>query len=143
MLKNNIKDKTARVVRNNGHPASGGHSKTSPAITRQTAFSRINRNRWDTPDTISGDNMSFQYQEYPKHIYTDLSMPKSYVVVNSADEEQRVLGGKEIINDEAERHRLLTVAEVNKVIIDKRWGPGKITKAIEDAGFDPTLDPFK
>jgi len=135
-------EKTARSVRSNGHPASGGHAKTSPAITRQTAFSRINRTQWDVP-TSAGDNMPYQFYEYPKHVYPHPDKPKHYVVVNSAEEEKLALGGEEIISDEDERHRLLTVASVNKVPVDKRWGPAKITKAIEDAGFDPTLNPFE
>jgi hypothetical protein len=63
--------------------------------------------------------------------------------VNSPEEEREALGGEEVVNDEDERHRLLTVASVNKVPVDKRWGPAKITKAIEDAGFDPTANPFE
>lgn len=87
--------------------------------------------------------MPYQYQEYPKHIYNDPKNPKGYVLVNSAEEEQVALGGEEVINEEDERTRLLTLASVNKVPVDKRWGPAKITKAIEDAGFDPTANPFE
>lgn len=87
--------------------------------------------------------MPYQYQEYPKHIYNDPKDPKKFIVVNSADDEQLALGGEEIIDPDVERVRLLTLASIKKVAVDKRWGPGKITKAIEDAGFDPTLDPFK
>lgn len=87
--------------------------------------------------------MPFQYQEYPKHIYNNPLNPRDYVLVNDVHEERLALGGEEVINEEAERHRLLTVASINKVAIDKRWGPAKITKAIEDAGFDPTANPFE
>lgn len=87
--------------------------------------------------------MKSQYQEYPKCIYNDPENPKIYVIVNSAKEEQQVLGGEEVIDEDEERVRLLAVASVKKVAVDKRWGPAKLTKAIEAAGFDPTLDPFK
>ena len=87
--------------------------------------------------------MAYQFFEYPKHVYPHADRPKHYVVVNSPEEEREALGGEEVVNDEDERHRLLTVASVNKVPVDKRWGPAKITKAIEDAGFDPTANPFE
>lgn len=87
--------------------------------------------------------MPYQYCEYPKHIYPNPDNNKHYIVVNSSDEEQLALGGDEIINEDDERVRLLTLASVNKVPVDRRWGPGKIIKAIEDAGFDPTANPFE
>lgn len=87
--------------------------------------------------------MPYQYQEYPKHVYPTPGNHKHYVVVNSAEEEHAAVGGEEVVNDEDERHRLLTVASVNKVVVDKRWGPAKIIKAIEAAGFDPTANPFE
>lgn len=87
--------------------------------------------------------MTYQFQEYPKHVYPNADKPKHFVVVNSAEEESVAMGNEEIIDDEVERKRLLAVAHVKKVPVDKRWGPAKLTKAIEDAGFDPTLDPFK
>ena len=137
-------DETAKSVRSNGHPSSGGHAKTTPPAVRQaTAFSRINRSRWDMPNTTSGDDMPYQFYEYPKHVYPHADRPKHYVLVNNAEEEREALGGEEVISEEDERTRLLTLASVNKVPVDKRWGPAKITKAIEDAGFDPTANPFE
>jgi len=87
--------------------------------------------------------MAYQFQEYPKAVYPDHTKPKHYVIVHNADEERTVLGNEEVIDEEAERKRLLAVADVKKVAVDKRWGPARLAKAIEDAGFDPTLDPFK
>lgn len=137
--------KTAKSVRFNGHSSSGGH--TVQGISKNTAspkFTRVDHSRWHNSDGILGDNnMPYQFQEYPKHVYPDPEKPKHYVVVNNAEQESAALGNKEIIDDEVERKRLLAVAEVKKVPVDKRWGPAKLTKAIEDAGFDPTLDPFK
>ncbi len=86
--------------------------------------------------------MTYQFCEYPKHVYPDPEKPKNFVVVNSAEEESLALGNEEIINDDDERKRLLAVAHVKKVPVDKRWGPAKLTKSIEEAGFDPTLNPF-
>lgn len=133
---------TAKSVRSNGHSASGGHT-SKPTLRQNSAFSRTNRFRWDYSDGVTGDNMTFQYQEYPKHVYNDPQNPKIYVVCLDAEQERKALGNEEIIDDETERKRLLTLASVKNVQVDKRWGPAKITKAIEDAGFDPTLDPFK
>ena len=87
--------------------------------------------------------MTYQYQEYPKHIYNDPKNPKAFIVVRSADEEHKALKNEEIIDEDVERKRLLAIAAVKILQVDKRWGPAKLTKAIEDAGFDPTLDPFK
>lgn len=84
--------------------------------------------------------MTYQYQEYPKLIYSD---DKNYTVVYDANQEQQLLGGEEIIDEEDERIRLFAVAKIKNVQVDKRWGPAKLTKAIEDAGFDPTLNPFE
>lgn len=142
--------KTSGSVRSSGHTASGGHHGTVPWSVRSpskpnnnSALSRANRPRWDVSDGLSGGEMPYQYQEYPKHVYPHADKPKHFVVVNSEEEERQVLGGEEIINEEHERHRLLTLASVKKVPVDKRWGPAKLTKAIEDAGYDPTLNPFE
>lgn len=149
MAKDEIKSgKTAQSVRSNGHASSGGHADRSTtaskvAVRQVSALSRVNRIRWDVTDGITGGDMPYQYQEYPKHIYPDPTKPKHFVCVNDCNEERLALGGEEIIDDEHERHRLLTVASVNKIPVDKRWGPAKLTKAIEDAGSDPTLNPFK
>ena len=86
--------------------------------------------------------MSYQYVEYPKHVYPHPDNPKHFVVVRSAEEERLALGHEEIPDEDAEHKRLLAVASVKNLKVDKRWGPAKLTKAIEDAGFDPTLDPF-
>lgn len=131
--------KTARSVRTNGHSSSGGH-----AMRQNSVFSRINRSKWNNSSDYSpGDGALNQYQEYPKLIYNDVKDPKKYVRVNSIEEETAATGGEEVINDEDERERLFAVAAVKGVQVDKRWGPGKIIKAIEDAGFDPALNPFK
>lgn len=138
--------KTARSVRGNGHTTSGGHSfkATARGILKQnSALSRVNRTRWDWSDGSPGDSMTFQYQEYPKYVYNDPHNSRSFVIVNSVDEERLAVGGEEIIREEDERDRLLALASVSGVQVDKRWGPAKITKAIEDAGFDPTSNPFE
>jgi len=139
---------TKSSVRSNGHQTSGGHgigrsNNSRVTVKQNSALSRINRSRWDWSDGSNGDSAISQYQEYPKHVYNNPDKPKHYVVVNSASEEAQVLGGEEVIDDEVERVRLLAVAQVKQVKVDKRWGPAKLTKAIEEAGFDPTLNPFE
>lgn len=133
--------KTARSVRSNGHSSSGGHTVQGASKSK---FSRVDHIRWNNSDGLPGDNqMTTQYQEYPKHLYLDPKNPKLYVVVKDVNEENQALGNEEIIDEEEERKRLLAIAVVKKLPVDKRWGPAKLTKAIEDAGFDPTLNPFK
>lgn len=129
-------------VRSNGHVSSGGHNGRAARTAKQnSAYSRANRPRWDVSDgNPTGGEMVSQYQEYPKLIYTD---DKNYIVVQDANQERQVLGGEEIIDEEDERIRLFAVAKVKGVQVDKRWGPAKLTKAIEEAGFDPTLNPFE
>jgi len=112
-------------------------------MRQNSATSRANRSRWDNSPGSAGVEMQYQYQEYPKHLYLDPKNPKAFTVVNDADQERLALGGEEVINEEDERNRLLTLASVNSVQVDKRWGPAKLTKAIEDAGVDPTANPFK
>lgn len=138
-------NKTARSVRSNGHTSSGGHTiRSTSKSTLNPKFSRVDHIRWTNSDGLPGDNsMSSQYQEYPKNLYLDPKNPRNYTVVRTPEEENLALGNEEIIDEEIERKRLLAVANVNNVPVDKRWGPAKLARAIEDAGFDPTLDPFK
>lgn len=89
------------------------------------------------------DFPQFEYQEYPKLIYNDPANPSAFVKVNNEDEEAAVLAGGRVLREEDERGRLVALAEVKGVQIDKRWKPERIAAAIKDAGHDPQADPFK
>lgn len=128
-----------------GHSGHGvtGRNSLRQSNNKNSALSKNNRINWDFDDGATGGSMTSQYQEYPKHIYNDPKNDRKFVVVNSEEEERAVLGGKEVIREEDEHDRLVTLASVNNVQIDKRWGNVKITNAIEKAGFDPSANPFK
>jgi|GEM_PF-4674420 len=87
-------------------------------------------------------NMKFpdyEFREFPKFVTPDGGEP---VLVQNAEEEAEALKtGEAPIREEDERKRLIILAEVKGVQIDKRWSAARMTKTIEDAGFDPTLDP--
>jgi ribosomal protein L15 len=140
------KSGTAKAVSRGGHPSSGGHfGKATPGrALRQNnnPMSRLNRSRWDYDPGSNGGEMPYQFQEYPKHVYPNPHKLKEYVVVNSEDEERLALRGEEIVREDEERKRLVTLAEVNHVQVDKRWGIHKLTKALDDAGFDSSANPF-
>lgn len=93
----------------------------------------------------------YEYREYPKMVYPkgidakdDKGKPIPGIVVNNDEEEARVMNtGTPPVREADEIVRLTTLADVKGVQIDKRWGVAKLTAAIEAAGEDPTLDPFK
>lgn len=131
----------ARSVRTVGHAASGGHSKT---LTIQ------NRWRREPGDPHNHGGRVSDWQEYPMMIYPDSpdgshaqSKSRKGVIVNSEAERDTLLGGQALLREPEERTRLIKVAEVKGVQIDKRWGLDRITAAIVDAGFDPDLNPFE
>ena len=83
----------------------------------------------------------YEFQEHPKWVP---GRDGKSVLVNNAEEEAQVSDtGEEPVREADERIRLTTVAEINGVQIDKRWGLEKIAKAIEDAGHDPHANPFE
>lgn len=90
------------------------------------------------------------FDEFPKHVYPDSpdgtwensESRKGFVTVYSEEEEDRVLAGKPVVREHEERARLLKVAEVKDVQVDKRWKVERIRQAIADAGHDPELNPF-
>lgn len=134
--------RTRAAIRSVGHTASGGHASRSQSASRLSPYAKINRNMWEGADPLSGGIMPNEFQEYPKHVYPDLSEPKKYVVVHSEEQEHAALGGQPVVQEDDERKRLLALAEVKDVKIDKRWSIPKMAKAIDDAGFDSTLNPF-
>lgn len=86
--------------------------------------------------------MPYSYQEYPKHVYPNPDDRKAFVVVNSEAEETEAMGGKKIVREEDEKRRLIALAEVKGVKVDRRWSAEKMVHAITEAGFDASLDPF-
>lgn len=87
-------------------------------------------------------NMKFpdyEFQEYPKHVPTEGG--KGFVVVNDEAEEKALSEGETIIREPEERARLIKVAEIKGVTIDKRWSLDRIRSAISGAGYDPELNP--
>lgn len=129
-------------------------------VARQAA----NAGSWETASVLveqDDDDMThplyqgmkfkdYEFQEYPKMVYldspdgtreraTDISLVKQ---VEDEDEEATVLAGRAVVRESEERPRLIKVAEVKGVVIDKRWGLDKMRDAIIKAGFDPELDPF-
>lgn len=82
------------------------------------------------------DNMEFppyEYREYPKWV--------GDVLVENADEEAAATAGSPVVREADEKARLVKVAEIFGVQVDKRWSPEKLAKAISDAGHDPAHDP--
>lgn len=124
---------TLRAIRSVGHPASGGHSLVAQAI-RQGNYVHLD-------DDDGDDDMPQPWMEYPKWVTRDGDGSK--MVCQNEDEELTFLAGDKVIRDPEERKRLLKVAEVKGVQVDGRWALPRITQAIVDAGFDPTLNPFE
>lgn len=123
---------TLRAIKSVGHPASGGHS---PRVQR--AIAAGNWTVIDDPDD-GEDDVAYDYQEYPKFVTRE---DDETMIVRSEDEELTFLSGSKVVRDADERARLIKVAAVKGVTIDKRWALPKIIKAISGAGFDPALDP--
>lgn len=89
------------------------------------------------------DTMTFpdyEFQEYPKHVYPN-GPDKPYVEVRSAEEEAEAMRSGTVVREEEEHERLVVVATIKGVKIDKRWGVKRLRDAISEAGFDPDLDP--
>ncbi len=88
------------------------------------------------------DNMEFpdyEFREYPKWVRPEGG---DAVLVQSADEEAELMDtGEAPVREEDERARLVLLAGLRDVQIDKRWSIAKITKAIADAGHDASFDP--
>jgi hypothetical protein len=84
---------------------------------------------------------SAEYHEYPKHV--PVAAPPGYVQVNNEEEERQALEQGTIVRDEDERARMMAVASLYDLKIDRRWGLERMAKAIREAGYDPGLDPAK
>ncbi len=89
------------------------------------------------------DTMKFpdyNYMEYPKHVYPN-GPDKPFVEVRSAEEEREAMSSGVVVREDDEQARLVEVATIKGVKIDKRWGVKRLRDVIADAGFDPDLDP--
>ena len=82
---------------------------------------------------------NYQWQEYPKHVTVE---GRLFVCNNQAEEDQARATGS-IVREADERKRLVALAEVKGVQVDKRWSLDRIAKVLTDNGYDATLDPFK
>jgi hypothetical protein len=82
----------------------------------------------------------YEFQEYPKHVYPN-GPDKPYVEVRSEAEEAEAMGSGSVVREEEEQERLVQVATIKGVKIDKRWGVKRLRDEIKAAGFDPDLDP--
>lgn len=133
------------------HGRGGGHAST--VSTGKTYKVQPQRQRvWDTDPTLNpGKPMNhplyasmefpdYQYEEYPKHInHAD----GSFTVVNNEAEEELALADKPIVREEDERKRLIALADVHKITVDRRWNTTKLAQAIQVGGFDPSTNPFE
>lgn len=139
------------------HAAGGGHHTPPPVLAAKA------RKLWDAddpnqapegPDMPSNvpqvhpvyarmDFAEYEYREYPKFIGTDPANPQTGVIVNDEDEEAQLRSAGTVVREDDERSRLIKVAEVKGVKIDKRWSAAKMGAAIAEAGFDPDLNPFE
>ena len=150
MADNKIRSsKTASAVKNGGHVSSGGRAGShniSQGRSKNSTVAKLwnmSKEQWNTNDNISGGLMPTPWQEYPKHVYPEPGNMKNYVHVNNEEEERLALGGDKIVREEDEHERLVALAGVKGVQADKRWGVPRLTKAIEDAGHDSSVNPFK
>jgi hypothetical protein len=100
----------------------------------------------------SVETSPYEFSEYPKMVYPDSADGKPKyngrgqaelgIIVNDEAEEAEVMKTKAApVREGDEKARLLKVCAVKGVPFDKRWGVEKLTTAIEDAGFDASLDP--
>ncbi len=81
----------------------------------------------------------YEFVEYPKHVTIDGKV----IVCNDEDEEAQALASGKVVREEDERARMIAVADLYEIKVDKRWGLDKMAKAIRDAGHDPEHDPSK
>jgi hypothetical protein len=89
-------------------------------------------------------NMEFpqyEYHEFPKWVKHPVD--GKLHLVHDEREEGTILAAKPLIRDEDERARLIKVAEIKGVTVDKRWNAEKLSRAITDAGFDAALNPYE
>lgn len=89
------------------------------------------------------DNMEFpdyNFMEFPKHVYPN-GPDQPYVQVNSPEEEAEAMKNGRVVREDDEHARLVEVATVKGVKIDRRWKNERLREAIADAGHDPDLDP--
>ena len=95
----------------------------------------------------------YEYREYPKMVYpgTKDGKPevngkgqakKGVVVNNEAEEAEAMSTGETPVREGDEQARLQKLCEINGVQFDKRWGAPKLTKALTEAGHDPTANPY-
>ena len=80
------------------------------------------------------------FHEFPKFIRSENGRD---LIAQDAEEEALMRAGEPVVREVDEKARLMKVAEVKDVKVDGRWTVEKMTKAITDAGFDATLNPFE
>lgn len=126
-------DTHTSAVRSAGHSRSGGHVI---AQTRAVAGKSRIYHAFDDPDL--GDDMAYEFHEYPKHVTVEGKLH----VCNNADEEATARAGEGIVREADERKRMVALAKVKDVQVDGRWSLDKMAEAITNAGYDASADPF-
>jgi hypothetical protein len=131
------------------HARAGGHAHTlqdNPLTQRR---------EWSTDPVrrFRGAHMSqhnhyptmefpdYEFREYPMMVYPEGNHRGAGVLVRSDEERDHAMGGHKVVRDEDRHARLVKVAHVKGVKVDKRWNSDRIAAAITDAGHDPDLDP--
>lgn len=82
--------------------------------------------------------MQYEFKEFPKFI----TVNGENFIVNDENEEKEVMDNGTIYDEDEDRKRLITLAKIKDITIDRRWKINKIKQVISDAGFDPEFNPF-
>ena len=81
----------------------------------------------------------YEFVEFPKHVI----VAGRTITVNSEAEEAEALSQGKVVREEDERKRMLAVADLYGLQVDKRWRLDRIAEVIRNAGYDPEFDPSK
>lgn len=147
------------------HGSGGGHRAPAAPLKAQLA-----PRYWDADDPLEKgrkmpsnvptvhpiyarmDFAPYEFAEYPMMVYPNSEdplkptyvngVPQEGVTVNDEDELAEALAGRKIVRETDEKERLIALAEVDGVTVDKRWSVKRMAETIEAAGFDPTANPF-
>lgn len=160
----------AQQVARVSHASGGGHHAPAQAPLRGQMAQRYwavdedhKRKGSDLPTNVPREHPNYarmefpeyEFREFPKMLYPSNAddpftpvytkgVPCEGIIVNDEEEQMAVLATlAPPVREADERKRLIALAEVDGVTIDKRWSLAKITAAIEGAGFDPTANPFE
>lgn len=77
-------------------------------------------------------NMKFreyEFHEYPKMVYPKPGKPG--ILVQNATEEEAAMGGVQPVSAEEQHAKLVAIADLEGVKIDKRWGVDRLRAEID------------